>query len=203
MKVIGYTDVIQVVVLIIGGLATTYIALTLVADHFGLGKDAVAVFNKLLAEAPDHFHMMLWKPGPDASPSYVAKYLAVPAGMYFAGQWIANLYYWGCNQYITQRALGAELETARKGLLFAGFLKLLMPVIVMLPGIAAYGAPQGLELLREIAQNVFCPVYAIGGINARNLGAVKGTGVHGVALISAVLSAADPRQAAEELTRLL
>ena len=71
------------------------------------------------------------------------------------------------------------------------------------PSKAAYGAPQGLELLREIAQNVSCPVYAIGGVNARNLGAVKETGVHGVALISAVLSAADPRQAAEELTRLL
>jgi len=71
------------------------------------------------------------------------------------------------------------------------------------PSKAAYGAPQGLELLREVAQNVSCPVYAIGGINARNLGAVKETGVRGVALISAVLSAGDPRQAAEELTRLL
>ena len=58
--------------------------------------------------------------------------------MYFAGQWIVNLNYWGCNQYITQRALGADLQTARKGILFAGFLKLFMPVIVMLPGIAAY-----------------------------------------------------------------
>jgi solute:Na+ symporter, SSS family len=58
--------------------------------------------------------------------------------MYFAGQWIVNLNYWGCNQYITQRALGADLKTARKGLLFAAFLKLFMPVIVMLPGIAAF-----------------------------------------------------------------
>jgi SSS family solute:Na+ symporter len=58
--------------------------------------------------------------------------------MYAAGQWIINLNYWGCNQYITQRALGANLKTARTGILFAGFLKLLMPVIVMLPGIAAF-----------------------------------------------------------------
>jgi SSS family solute:Na+ symporter len=58
--------------------------------------------------------------------------------MYFAGQWIVNLNYWGCNQYITQRALGADLKTARTGILFAGFLKLFMPIIVMLPGIAAY-----------------------------------------------------------------
>jgi SSS family solute:Na+ symporter len=138
MKVIGYTDVIQVVVLIIGGLATTYIALTMVSEQFGLGKDAIAGFNALLTEAPDHFRMMLWKPAPDADPAYVTKYLALPAAMYFGGQWVANLNYWGCNQYITQRALGADLETARKGLLFAGFLKLMMPVIVMLPGIAAY-----------------------------------------------------------------
>jgi SSS family solute:Na+ symporter len=70
---------------------------------------------------------------------YIQKYLLLPGiAMYFAGQWIVNLNYWGCNQYITQRALGANLETARKGILFAGFLKLLMPVIVMLPGIAAY-----------------------------------------------------------------
>jgi SSS family solute:Na+ symporter len=138
MKVIGYTDVIQVLVLLIGGLATTYIALVHVSEHFGIGTSALEGFRKLLEEAPDHFHMILNKPGPEASPDYIGKYLAVPAGMYFAGQWIANLNYWGCNQYITQRALGANLETARKGLLFAGFLKLLMPVIVMLPGIAAF-----------------------------------------------------------------
>jgi len=58
--------------------------------------------------------------------------------MYFAGQWIVNLNYWGCNQYITQRALGANLKTARTGILFAGLMKLAMPVIVILPGIAAY-----------------------------------------------------------------
>ncbi|SPZ92226.1 Na(+)/glucose symporter [Sphingobacterium multivorum] len=52
--------------------------------------------------------------------------------------WIVNLNYWGCNQYITQRALGADLKTARNGILFAAFLKLLMPIIVVLPGIAAY-----------------------------------------------------------------
>jgi SSS family solute:Na+ symporter len=54
------------------------------------------------------------------------------------GMWIVNLNYWGCNQYITQRALGANLKTARGGILFAAFLKLLMPIIVVLPGIAAY-----------------------------------------------------------------
>jgi solute:Na+ symporter, SSS family len=139
MKVIGYTDVLQVAVLIIGGLATTYLALTKVSETFGLGHDAVAGFKMLLKDSPDHFKMILAKPGPGASQEYINKYLLLPGiAMYFAGQWIVNLNYWGCNQYITQRALGADLKTARTGILFAGFLKLLMPVIVMLPGIAAY-----------------------------------------------------------------
>ena len=139
MKVIGYTDVIQVGVLIIGGLATTYMALTIVSEKFGLGTDAIAGFKTLLNEAPGHFKMILDKPTAESSQVEIDKYLIVPGiAMYFAGQWIVNLNYWGCNQYITQRALGADLNTARNGILFAAFLKLMMPVIVMLPGIAAY-----------------------------------------------------------------
>jgi solute:Na+ symporter, SSS family len=139
MKVIGYTDVIQVAVLIIGGLATTYMALIIVSEKFGLGRDVLAGFNTLLQQAPDHFHMILEKPGPDATQEQIDKYMVLPGiAMYFAGQWIVNLNYWGCNQYITQRALGADLQTARTGILFAAFLKLMMPIIVMLPGIAAY-----------------------------------------------------------------
>ena len=139
MKVIGYTDVIQVGVLIIGGLATTYMALTIVSEKFGLGSSALAGFKVLLRDAPEHFHMIFSKPTAASSQLDVNKYLVLPGiAMYFAGQWIVNLNYWGCNQYITQRALGANLQTARTGILFAGFLKLLMPVIVMLPGIAAY-----------------------------------------------------------------
>lgn len=139
MKVIGYTDVIQVGVLIIGGLATTYLALTIVGDKFGFGPDALAGFKVLMKDSPDHFKMILSKPASDAPQAYINKYLVLPGiAMYFAGQWIVNLNYWGCNQYIIQRALGANLQTARTGILFAGFMKLLMPVIVMLPGIAAY-----------------------------------------------------------------
>lgn len=139
MKVIGYTDVIQVAVLIIGGFATIYFALTIISEKFGLGRDAIAGFKTLMAQAPDHFHMILKKPTEASSQEDINKYLILPGiAMYFAGQWIVNLNYWGCNQYITQRALGADLQTARKGILFAGFLKLLMPIIVMLPGIAAY-----------------------------------------------------------------
>jgi SSS family solute:Na+ symporter len=139
MKVIGYTDVIQVAVLIGGGLATTYMALTIVSERFGFGKDVIAGFHVLLRDAPDHFHLIFKKPEAGAPQLYLNKYLILPGiTMYYAGQWIGNLNYFGCNQYITQRALGANLPTARSGILFAAGLKLLMPVIVMLPGIVAW-----------------------------------------------------------------
>ena len=152
MKVIGYTDVLQVLVLIIGGLATTWLALTMVSEKFGMGQNVFAGFNLLMEKADDHFHMIMAKPGPEASQEYINKYLLLPGiAMYFAGQWIVNLNYWGCNQYITQRALGADLNTARTGILFAGFIKLMMPIIVMLPGIAAYVLYQNGELQAQMA----------------------------------------------------
>ena len=130
MKVIGYTDVIQVFFLILGGLATTYIALNLVSEHFGTTGVANG-FGLLMSNANDHFHMIFKKSNPN--------YLDLPGlTLLIGGMWITNLNYWGCNQYITQRALGASLPTARSGILFAAFLKLLMPAIVVLPGIAAY-----------------------------------------------------------------
>ena len=139
MKVVAYTDVIQVAVLIIGGLVTTYIALTVVAEKFGVGSSAIAGFKVLLHNAPEHFNMIIPKPSATSSQNDINKYLTFPGlASYLAGIWIINLNYWGCNQYITQRALGADLQTARTGILFAGLLKLLMPVIVMLPGIAAF-----------------------------------------------------------------
>jgi SSS family solute:Na+ symporter len=139
MKVVAYTDVIQVAVLIFGGLVTTYIALTVVGQKFGVGSNAIAGFNVLIEQAPDHFKMIIPRPTANSTQNEISKYLTFPGLMsYIAGIWIINLNYWGCNQYITQRALGADLHTARTGILFAGLLKLLMPVIVMLPGIAAY-----------------------------------------------------------------
>lgn len=141
MKVIGYTDVIQVVVLVLGGLATTYLALELVADKIsGGGVWDALVFVK--NNASDHFHMILNQGDmmiPDGKGGTEDAYQKLPGlAVIIGAMWIANLGYWGCNQYITQRALGADLPTARKGLLFAAFLKLLMPVIVVLPGIAAF-----------------------------------------------------------------
>jgi SSS family solute:Na+ symporter len=130
MKVIGYTDVIQVVFLIFGGLVTTYLALDKVAELNGQ-SGMVNGFNYMMSQSGDHFHMIFKKDN--------ANFPSLPGlTVLFGGMWIVNLNYWGCNQYITQRALGADLKTARSGILFAAFLKLLMPVIVVLPGIAAY-----------------------------------------------------------------
>ena len=130
MKVIGYTDVIQVFFLILGGLATTYLALNLVSTHYGT-SGVLEGYSLMSSKASEHFHMIL-KPENE-------NYIDLPGlSVLIGGMWIVNLNYWGCNQYITQRALGADLKTARGGLLFAAFLKLLMPIIVVLPGIAAY-----------------------------------------------------------------
>ena len=130
MKVIGYTDVVQVFFLILGGLVTTYLALDLVATHFG-GKGMLDGFKLLTKNADDHFHMIFNRDNPN--------YISLPGlTVLVGGMWIVNLNYWGCNQYITQRALGADLKTARGGILFAAFLKLLMPIIVVIPGIAAF-----------------------------------------------------------------
>ena len=139
MKVIGYTDVFQVLVLTVGGLVTTYIALTVVSEQFGMGKNMIAGFQKLMQAAPDHFKMIFDKPGPGATQKEIEDYSSLPGmAMMVAGIWVAHLNYWGCNQYITQRALGADLKTARTGILFAAFLKLMMPILVVVPGIAAY-----------------------------------------------------------------
>jgi SSS family solute:Na+ symporter len=130
MKVIGYTDVIQVLCLVVGGLVTTWIALDLVAS-LGGGHGATAGMRELFHRAGSHFDMVLDRSNPN--------YMDLPGlSTLIGGMWIVNLNYWGCNQYIVQRALGADLPTARKGLLFAAFLKLLMPAVVLLPGIAAF-----------------------------------------------------------------
>ena len=135
MKVIGYTDVVQVVVLIVGGLVVTYLALQLVAEQSGGQASGLAsVWDGMLAlrkQADSHFHLFFSKGHPH--------YDALPGmSLVLGGMWLNNLSYWGCNQYIVQRALGADLKTARSGILFAAFLKLTIPLIVVIPGIAAY-----------------------------------------------------------------
>jgi SSS family solute:Na+ symporter len=123
MKVIGYTDFIQVIVLIFGGLVVTYLSLNMVSERFG-GTGILSGLAELRRQADDHFHLIFSEGDKyyDALPGFA---------ILFGGMWINNLNYWGCNQYIVQRALGADLPTA-------AFLKLLMPIICVLPGIAMY-----------------------------------------------------------------
>lgn len=146
MKVIGYTDVVQVIVLVMGGLATTYLALDLVSTHF----NRPGIFNalSLLKEQADsHFHMILPKENPF--------YKDLPGlSVIIGAMWINNLAYFGCNQYIIQRSLGADLKTARKGILFAALLKLLIPIIVVIPGIAAYVLYQNGMFQKEMLDGV-------------------------------------------------
>ena len=143
MKVIGYTDVIQVVCLIFGGLATTYLALDLLSNKVGTGAGVLEGLSLIAQKADSHLHM-IFEPNQfqvhDGKGGFIDAYKQLPGIMMFiiGGQWVNNLNYFGCNQYMTQRALGADISTARNGVLFAAFMKMLMPFIVVLPGLAAY-----------------------------------------------------------------
>lgn len=128
LKAVAWTDVVQVVFLVGGGLVTTYFAL----DAYGDGGGAIEGFVGLMQDAPEKFEMIL-----DQSHEY---YDELPGlGVIFGGLWVAGISYWGCNQYIIQRALAAKnLKEAQRGIMFAGYLKILMPLIVVVPGIAAF-----------------------------------------------------------------
>jgi SSS family solute:Na+ symporter len=147
MKVIGYTDVIQVAVLMIGGLVTTYLALDMLADKAGHAGNIWEGLTFLKQRADSHFHMIFEEGHP--------YYKDLPGlSVLIGGMWINNLNYWGCNQYITQRALGADLKTARNGILFAAGLKLLIPIIAVLPGIAMYVMHQDGMFQKEMADSL-------------------------------------------------
>ena len=140
LEAVAWTDVVQVVVLIGGGLLTTWLAL----DAYGDGAGVAAGFSQLLTDLPERFDMILG-PGDllyqdDAGATQDAYQLLPGFGVLLGGMWVANLFYWGCNQYIIQRALaGKSLAEAQRGLAFAGGLKLLLPLIVVIPGIVAFG----------------------------------------------------------------
>ncbi|MBA6152183.1 sodium/sugar symporter [Gelidibacter maritimus] len=128
LSAVAWTDVIQVVFLVLGGLVTTYLALNTVSG----GEGAMAGFSAILDAAPEKFHMILDEAN-DNFNNLPGIWVLV------GGLWVANLYYWGFNQYIIQRTLAAKsLKEAQKGILLAAFLKLLIPLIVVVPGIAAY-----------------------------------------------------------------
>ena len=128
LKAVALTDIIQVAMLIAGGLLISYLSLNAVSD----GKGAIAGFAQLMEAAPQKFDMILSRDNPNHQ---FLPGLSVLLG----GMWIMNLSYWGFNQYIIQRALGAKnLREAQKGIVFAAFLKLLVPLLVVFPGIAAF-----------------------------------------------------------------
>jgi SSS family solute:Na+ symporter len=127
LKAVALTDIIQVVLLVFGGLLIAYISMNEISG----GAGVIAGFKMLVEQVPDKFDMILSKDNPH--------YMSLPGiSVLVGGMWIMNLSYWGFNQYIIQRALAAKSNReAQKGIIFAAFLKMLMPVLVVLPGIAA------------------------------------------------------------------
>lgn len=146
LSAVAWTDVIQVVFLVLGGLVTTYLALNTVSG----GEGVVEGFKVIYNEVPERFAMILDESNPE--------YKNLPGiGVLVGGMWVANLYYWGFNQYIIQRTLAAKsLKESQKGILFAAFLKLIIPLIVVIPGIAAYVMVNDARILSSLgdaAQN--------------------------------------------------
>ena len=135
LAAVAWTDVIQVVLLIFGGLLMTYFALSNVTDSGSFLDGLKYIYDK----APERFSMILSK-GEIITPNGRDAWWDLPGlAVLIGGMWVANLYYWGFNQYIIQRTLAAKsLEEGQKGIVFAAFLKLIIPLIVVLPGIIAY-----------------------------------------------------------------
>jgi SSS family solute:Na+ symporter len=130
LKSVVYTDIIQVTVLIVGGLVVTFIGLAAVGKYSAEYADSIFGGLKAIYErAPEKFHMVKPWNHPD-----------VPwVGVFLGGVMLANVFYWGCNQFITQRTLAAKsVWHGQTGVVFAGFLKLLVPVLVVLPGIICF-----------------------------------------------------------------
>lgn len=172
-QAVAWTDVVQVVILILGGLITAWIALDFVSD----GKGPLAGLSILYEKAPEKFNMILGK-GEVIKPDGGDAYFDLPGlSVLLGGMWIANLYYWGCNQYIIQGSLGArDLRQAQRGLAFASYLKMLLPLIVVIPGIIVFAMDIEITNMDEaypVLFNRFVP-----------------TGLKGIALAALVAAAA-------------
>ncbi len=155
LSAVAWTDVVQVVLLVVGGLLTTIIALNYVTPDGGVFAGLAHVYDK----AGDKFHMILSRDNP--------QYFNLPGiAVLIGGMWVANVYYWGFNQYIIQRALAAKsLKEAQRGLVFAAFMKVIIPLIVVVPGIIVfilYTQPEGTTIIPGIKE-VF--TSAGGGVN--------------------------------------
>jgi len=146
LSAVAWTDVIQVIFLVLGGLVTTYLALNAVSD----GNGVLAGLKTVYEAVPEKFAMILDESNPE--------YKNLPGlGVLVGGLWVANLYYWGFNQYIIQRTLAAKsLRESQKGIILAAFLKIIIPMIVVIPGIAAYvmvNDPETMTRLGDLAMN--------------------------------------------------
>ncbi len=152
LSAVAWTDVIQVFFLVLGGLFTTYLALNILSD----GAGWTTGFGQLLDAAPERFHMILDGSNPE--------YSNLPGiWVLIGGLWVANLYYWGFNQYIIQRTLAAKsLKEAQKGIALAAFLKLLIPFIVVIPGIAAYVIVNDPEIMARLGEGALVNTPAPG-----------------------------------------
>jgi SSS family solute:Na+ symporter len=150
LSAVAWTDVIQVVLLVAGGFITTLIALNHVTPDGGI----FAGLDHIYTTAGDKFHMILKRDNPE--------FMNLPGiGVLIGGMWVANIYYWGFNQYIIQRALAAKsLREAQKGLAFAAFLKLLLPLFVVIPGIIAFvmfTQPEGTAIIDGVKADFLRP----------------------------------------------
>jgi SSS family solute:Na+ symporter len=141
LKAVALTDIVQVTLLVAGGLMVTGITLNEISG----GNGVIAGFGELMHRVPDHFDMILAKSNPH--------YFELPGlAVVIGGMWIANLSYWGFNQYIIQRALAAkDLAEAQKGVVMAAYLKLLMPFVIVIPGIAAVVLAPDLGIHNDLA----------------------------------------------------
>jgi SSS family solute:Na+ symporter len=127
LKAVALTDIIQVTLLVLGGILIAIISLNEVSG----GQGTLAGFNVLMEKLPGHFDLIFTKDSPH--------YMDLPGvSVLVGGMWVMHLSYWGFNQYIIQRGLAARsTREAQKGLAFAAFLKMVMPLIIVLPGVAA------------------------------------------------------------------
>ena len=155
LSAVAWTDVMQVALLILGGLITSFIALNSVTPEGGV----INGFEHILKSAPEKFHMILKRNDP--------QYFNLPGiAVLIGGMWVANIYYWGFNQYIIQRTLAAKsLKEGQRGIVFAAFLKLLIPLLVVIPGIVAYvlfTQPEGTTIIPGVKEAF---LKSGGGIN--------------------------------------
>ncbi|NOX19401.1 MAG: sodium/solute symporter [Chlorobi bacterium] len=145
LSAVAWTDVLQVALLIVGGLITTFFAL----DHVTVEGGIFNGLSHLYETAGEKFHMILSRDNPE--------YFNLPGiAVLIGGMWVANLYYWGFNQYIIQRTLAAKsLKEAQRGIVFAGLLKLIIPILVVIPGVVAFvlfTQPEGTAIIPGVKE---------------------------------------------------